>query len=195
MSAMLHRVAIWALAVLSLLAGLPAFAQNAGAQDYLIEMIIFRTTTLGGVAEDWTVAPTPRGFGPESARGNAAPTLVNVVGADQYKLSALDAQLRSSGVWRPLAHVAWIQTAGTWGARAGLALADLGIQVPGLSGTVYFDRGQQYGHLGFDLSWGTDPAYRIDEMRSIKYGEKQYFDHPAFGVIAIASPVRAATSQ
>ena len=30
--------------------------------------------------------------------------------------------------------------------------------------------------------------YTIKEMRSVKYNEKQYFDHPAFGVIAVVSP-------
>jgi hypothetical protein len=29
-------------------------------------------------------------------------------------------------------------------------------------------------------------------MRSVKYNERQYFDHPAFGVIAMVSPVSAA---
>jgi hypothetical protein len=28
-------------------------------------------------------------------------------------------------------------------------------------------------------------------MRSVKYNERQYFDHPAFGVIAVVSPIAA----
>ena len=34
--------------------------------------------------------------------------------------------------------------------------------------------------------------YAIKEMRSVRYNERQYFDHPAFGVIALVSPVSAA---
>ena len=50
-----------------------------------------------------------------------------------------------------------------------------------------------------DLTWNVSPItgpgaaqYTINEMRSVKYNERQYFDHPAFGVIAMVSPVSAA---
>jgi hypothetical protein len=43
-----------------------------------------------------------------------------------------------------------------------------------------------------DLSLSSGGAtYTIKEMRSVKYNERQYFDHPAFGVIALVSPIAA----
>jgi hypothetical protein len=37
-------------------------------------------------------------------------------------------------------------------------------------------------------------TYTIREMRSVKFNERQYFDHPAFGVLAVVSPVPAAAA-
>jgi len=31
----------------------------------------------------------------------------------------------------------------------------------------------------------------LRELRKVKFGEKNYFDHPGFGVIAIVSPAKA----
>jgi hypothetical protein len=56
---------------------------------------------------------------------------------------------------------------------------------------VYLERAT-YLHLGMDLSLNAGGIdYTIKEMRSVKYNERQYFDHPAFGVIAMVSPVGA----
>jgi len=40
-----------------------------------------------------------------------------------------------------------------------------------------------------NLTLSGDASFVINEMRSVKYNEKQYFDHPAFGVIALVSPL------
>jgi len=74
-----------------------------------------------------------------------------------------------------------VQSAANWGTHIGIALSDLGINSPGLSGTVYLERAT-YLHLGMDLSLNAGGIdYTIKEMRSVKYNERQYFDHPAFG--------------
>jgi hypothetical protein len=183
----IRRVCLWGL--LTLLTCSSEAQQTGSAPAYTVELIIFRTLS-PGAAEDWSAPPPGRGFGADSGHGGAAPQLLKVLPADQYKLSGLDARLRTSGAWRPLVHVAWTQTAAAWGgAHLGLTLQDLGINVPDLSGTIYLERGQ-FLHLGVNLMCGSAPTYVINEMRSVRYNDKQYFDHPAFGVIAMVTPVR-----
>jgi hypothetical protein len=55
---------------------------------------------------------------------------------------------------------------------------------------VYLERAPVYIHLGFDVQYQGAAAYTIKEMRSVKYNDKQYFDHPAFGIIAQVTPIR-----
>ena len=70
---------------------------------------------------------------------------------------------------------------------SGCTLEQLGIKVPGLTGSVFVERGQ-FLHLGFDLHLGENPTWSLSELRKVKFNEKNYFDHPGFGVIAIVSP-------
>jgi hypothetical protein len=168
-----------------------AHSQTAGAPLYEVEIVVFRASSVGA-GEDWSALPTARGFGNESTRGGT-PQVVRVLTAADYKLNAIETSLRGSGAWRPVAHAAWVQTAANWGTHVGIALADLGINTPGLSGMVYLERAT-YLHLGFNLSLSAGATYSIDEMRSVKYNEKQYFDHPAFGVIALVSPLQRAAA-
>ena len=167
-----------------------AAAQQTGGSLYMVELIVFRTTSVSG-NEDWSAMPAGRGFGNESTRGGT-PQVVRILAPGDYRLAPVDATLRSSGAWRPIAHAAWVQSAANWGTHIGIALSDLGINSPGLSGTVFLERAT-YLHLGVDLSLNAGGiVYAIKEMRSVKYNERQYFDHPAFGVIAMVSPVSAA---
>ena len=180
------------LALMALLSPLPAPAEQSGATQYWVEIIVFRDSSVGA-SEDWSAAPPGRGFGNESTRGGS-PQVLRVLPPGDYKLAGTEASLRSSGAWRPIAHAAWIQTAANWGTHIGIALSDLGINSPGLSGMVYLERAT-YLHLGVDLNLnGGGATYSINEMRSVKYNEHQYFDHPAFGVIAVVSPVSAAAA-
>jgi hypothetical protein len=190
----LKRTAFAALAALAMLASLatpePAAAQQAGGSLYIVELIVFRATSVSG-NEDWSAVPTGRGFGSESTRGGT-PQVVRILAPADYRLASVEATLHTSGAWRPIAHAAWVQSAANWGTHIGIALSDLGINSPGLSGTVYLERAT-YLHLGVDLSLNAGGVeYSIKEMRSVKYNERQYFDHPAFGVIALVSPVSAA---
>jgi hypothetical protein len=167
----------------------PAAAQQAGGSLYIVELIVFRATSVSG-NEDWSAVPNGRGFGNESTRGGT-PQVVRILAPGDYRLAPVEATLRTSGAWRPIAHAAWVQSAANWGTHIGIALSDLGINSPGLSGAVYLERAT-YLHLGLDLSLNAGGIdYSIKEMRSVKYNERQYFDHPAFGVIAMVSPVGA----
>jgi len=180
---------LWALA--ALIVPWRAFAQQLGTQ-YVVEIIVFRDSSVGA-PEDWNAAPPGRGFGNESTRGGA-PQVLRVLPPSDYRLAGVESTLRSSGSWHPIAHAAWVQTAANWGTHIGVPLADLGISSPGLSGSVYLERAT-YLHLGVELRLGAGTTnYTIDEMRSIKYNERQYFDHPAFGVIAVVSPISGAAA-
>jgi hypothetical protein len=105
-------------------------------------------------------------------------------------------------VYVPVAHTAWAQTASSWGTRAGFSLQKLGIEVPGLSGTVFLERGQ-WLHLGMSLTYAMaappqglgaapDTPFTINESRRVRFYERSYFDHPAFGVIALVTPAQGA---
>jgi hypothetical protein len=156
---------------------------------YEVEVVIFRTSAVPA-DEDWSAPVTGHGFGNGANRGGTPPSIVRMLAAGDYRLGNIEGGLRSSGAWHPLAHAAWVQTAANWGTHAGFSLADLGIDVPGLSGTVYLERAPIYMHLGFDVQYQGAATYTINEMRSVKYNDKQYFDHPAFGIIAVVTPIR-----
>jgi hypothetical protein len=175
------------LALMALASPSSAPAQQAGASLYAVEIIVFRASSVPA-NEDWSAPASGRGFGNETTRGGT-PQVLRVLAPGDYKLAATEASLRSSGAWRPIAHAAWVQSAANWGTHIGIALSDLGINSPGLSGMVYVERGT-YLHLGVNLSVaGGAATYTLNEMRSVKFNERQYFDHPAFGVIAVVSPV------
>jgi len=166
-----------------------ADAQQSGAALYGVEVIVFRASSVNA-AEDWDAVPAGRGFGSSANRGGAAPQVVKVLAPSDYRLGTIEATLKANGAWRPIAHAAWIQTAANWGSHAGIALADVGINAPALSGMVYLERAPIYVHLGFDVHLNAGATYSIKEMRSVRYNDKQYFDHPAFGIIALVTPIK-----
>ena len=152
-------------------------------------MLIFAPTT-APAGEDLARVAEGRGFGDAADAGTDAPTVLHTLDASQLQLGGLAAKLRASHLWRVLAHGGWVQTATDWPHHGGLALEDLGLRAEGLGGRIYVERGQ-YLHLGFDLQLGSTPAFTLRELRKVKFGEKNYFDHPGFGVIAIVSPAKA----
>ena len=164
-------------------------AQQTSAPLYGVEIIVFRNSSVGG-SEDWAAEPPGRGFGSSATRGGPAPQVLRVLAASDYRLGTIEATLKASGAWRPIAHAAWIQTAANWGTHSGIALADVGINVPDLNGMIYLERAPIYLHLGFDLHLSAGATYTIKEMRSVRYNDKQYFDHPAFGIIAVVTPIK-----
>jgi hypothetical protein len=182
----------------------PAPPPGPGSTVYNIEIIVFRATSALGGAEDWSAEAGARNIaGEESASGAA--TVGHFVGAlpsSVWQLGELENRLRSSGVYVPVAHTAWAQTASSWGTRAGFTLEKLGIEVPGLSGTVFLERGQ-WLHLGMSLTYAMaappqglgaapDTPFTINESRRVRFYERSYFDHPAFGVIALVTPTQGA---
>jgi len=179
-------------------------AQDAGP-TYNIELIVFRATAAQGGAEDWSAesaASDNTVAGAESGSGSSVGHFVSVLPTSQFQLSDIENKLRASGAYQPLAHVAWSQTASAWGTRAGFPVQKLGIDVPGLSGTVFLERGQ-YLHLGVALNYaesdppgglgaGAGTSFTMNQSRRIKFYERNYYDHPAFGVIALVTPAQGA---
>jgi hypothetical protein len=204
LAAALDRLACAALAAL-LLGAVPAagaagaaaptaplrLAQQSAATLYGVEVIVFRTSSVSSL-EDWDAVPPGRGFGTSAGRGGGTPQVLRVLTPADYRLGTLEATLKTSGAWHPVAHAAWIQTAANWGTHAGIALSDVGINVPGLSGMVYLERAPIYLHLGFDVRLSGAASYAIREMRSVRYNDRQYFDHPGFGIIAVVTPIKHA---
>jgi len=162
---------------------------QSGATLYGVEIIVFRASSVVAT-EDWGALPAGRGFGGSATRGGASAQVMRVLAPSDYRLNTIEATLKTSGAWRPVAHAAWIQSAANWGTHAGIALTDVGINVPGLTGMVYLERAPIYLHLGFDVHLSLGATYTIKEMRSVRYNDKQYFDHPAFGILAVVTPIK-----
>ena len=169
-------------------------------RQYYIELIVFRALKGMGSPEDWQAElnMAPAVSGSESPTGTGIGQLVSIVPASAYRLTPIWNALRVSPDYAPVAHAAWIQTASDWGTHAGFNLAELGIHVPGLKGLVYFERGT-YLHLGLTLDYtmqhppaglGAAPGttFVLNETRRIRFYQRNYFDHPAFGVIALVLP-------
>ncbi|HVH84168.1 MAG TPA: CsiV family protein [Steroidobacteraceae bacterium] len=183
-------------------AALPAASQESAGPVYNVEIIVFRTATADGVPENWSEEAGARSIaGDESASGSVqVGRFAGLLPPAAGQLNELESRLRASGTYLPVAHAAWSQTASSWGTRAGFAVGRLGIDVPGLSGNVYLEHGQ-FLHLGLSLTWAmqnppdglgaaSGTAFTLNETRRVRFYERNYYDHPAFGVIALVTPAQ-----
>jgi hypothetical protein len=191
----------------ALVASPPADSQDTPAgPTYNIELIVFRPVTAQSGAENWSAESAASEDSVAGAESGSSSSQVGHFGtilpASQFQLTEIESKLRASGAYMPIAHVAWSQTASAWGTRGGFPVQKLGIDVPGLSGTVFLERGQ-YLHLGMALNYampappgglGAAPGttFTMNQSRRIRFYERNYFDHPAFGVIALVTPAQGA---
>lgn len=179
----------------------PAPASSGPAYD--IEILIFRAKVALGQPENWAAETTASAIvaGGEASSGSGpAGNLLTVLPASNYRLTAIESRLRTSGTYLPVAHAAWVQTASAWGTHAGFPLESLGINVPGLTGVIFLERGQ-FLHLGMTLNYTMqDPppglnappgtTFVMNETRRVRFFQRNYYDHPAFGVVALVTPAR-----
>lgn len=191
-------------------AALPSLAQDTAAPAapagtiYNIEIIVFRANGASGSAEDWASESGTRTIAGDDTNSGAATVghFVAALPSTDWQLTEIENRLRASGSYTPVAHAAWSQTASAWGTRAGFTLQKLGIDVPGLSGNVFLERGQ-FLHLGMALTYAAanppqglaaapDTPFTLNEIRRIRFYDRNYFDHPAFGVIALVTPAQGA---
>jgi hypothetical protein len=200
----LALLAVFACALAEFAGALAAFAQDPAAPGYNIEIIVFRASSAQGGGENWSAeSASDNTVGEESSSGSSqVGHFIAALAPAQFQLTDIENKLRASGAYVPVAHVAWAQTASAWGTKAGFPLQKLGVDVPGLNGTVYLERGQ-YLHLGMALSYviasppaglgaGPGTAFSLNENRRVKFYERNYYDHPAFGVIALVTPAQGA---
>lgn len=175
---------------------LTAFALLANAQTlndggrYDVEIIVFRGNS--GSREDGAGrgAPPPRSASEAITNGPArAARYLGQLPRAKWRLDDVEAKLKAGG-FKPLVHTAWSQSSASWGSRAGLSVETLGIDVPGLTGNFLLERGSLL-HFGMNLRYAADAnatPQQLNEIRRVKFGEKQYYDHPTLGVIAIVTP-------
>lgn len=173
----------------------------APARVYTVELIVFRNLSGAGGAEDWGVKPVARR--PDSPDSPVTGRFVQSIPAAQFQLKDVAAKLRNTSNYQPIAHFAWQQTASSWGSGAGFTVAKLAGSVPGLSGLIYLEAGD-YLHLGMSLNYQTSSppeglgaapgtVFTLSESRRVKRFERNYYDHPAFGVIALVTPANTAS--
>lgn len=165
---------------------LPATPQSA-ADSYNIEIVVFRTGSSSADAEGSAADQAPGGSdGGDTAGAGGVARLIGPLPASSFTLGGVVERLRAAGGYQPIAHAGWTQTPSPWGSRSGFALSRVGVVADGLSGTTWLERGQ-YLHLGFSMTLG---RARINEIRRVRLGEKNYFDNPDFGVIAVVTAAR-----
>jgi hypothetical protein len=195
-------------------------AAPAGPSVYNVEVIVFRTSATLGSPENWNAEAAQAPAVPVAADGetgaaddattNSGGTaaqppgsrFVRVLTAAEFQLGDIEARLKSSGTYVPVAHVGWAQTASPWGSKESMNLRQLGFDDPQLTGTVTLERGQ-FLHLGFALNLaianpptglGAAPntTFVLNDNHRVKFYERNLFDAPAFGVIALVAPAQGA---
>jgi hypothetical protein len=166
-------------------AAAPAVAQTppSGSARYLVEMIAFRQP-----------GPAPKAMpaGPLS-QATAIAGRIEVLPETAWQLGAIEASLHRRD-YTVLAHTEWAAIVPANG-RTTARLEDVLAGPTPLAGSVAVQRGQ-YLFLGIDIDFAVPdgPTYSMRERRRVKFGERHYFDHPAFGLIAQITPSRGAAA-
>lgn len=192
----------------------PATAARASAARpvpvYRVELVVFRANAALGSPEDWAAEsgaglatstdadPDASGSSPAAGADSAPGSGVRLLPASEFQLDDVAARLRASGRYVPVAHIAWAQTASPWAKPIRIPVQSVGLDVQGITGSVALERGQ-FLHLALDLRYAMDdpppgldaPAgtvFVLDDSHRVRLRERNYFDHPAFGVIALVTP-------
>jgi hypothetical protein len=175
-------------------------AAAAGAADttttprtlYRVEVVIFRHNAPPAGSEDFTAPPEGRGFELNTRTPGALPAVVRLLDPSDLHMTTVARQLAGNPGTTLLAHAGWIQTPSVYRHHVGLPLDQLGINVPGLSGAIFLERGELL-HVGAQLqltAGGT--TYALSELRDrVRFNERHYLDNPAFGLIIEVGQVRA----
>jgi hypothetical protein len=163
----------------------PAAAPSGSSGTYAVEVIVFRAPG-GGAGAAPSAAPSR---GAADTAGTQVARYIGPLPGSRLQLGGARDKLARGG-YRILTHTGWVQTAASWGApRSGLPLERLGINVPGLSGSFQLERGSLL-HFGMTLRHSSDGGSpsQINEIRRIRFNERNYYDHPSIGVIAVVTP-------
>jgi hypothetical protein len=148
-----------------------------GATLYTVEVVVFRNG--GDAAAMASTATAP-----------AVSDDVEITPAATGKLNSAAAKLRSqSSGFKVLAHKAWTQVPTAWDSGRGPSATQVGLG-NGIDGRVSLERSSTYPlNLRLDVTVEDGGRrFRISEVhRNVKVGQIHYFDHPAFGVLAIVT--------
>ena len=205
LAAMIKRsVRILAIVTGLAIVGPPSLAQDS-MQVYDVELLIFKVNKSSATPEDWALeearakSSLPDTHDSEEAATTDVPAVPAVANdssiqpleASRYRMSAIEASLRRSANYQPLAYAAWSQPGFPLDSPRPVAIENFVDASTGLSGTVTVTRGT-YLHLVVDLTLksATDERRFVlrEHRRMRKSGEKHYLDHPEFGVIALITP-------
>jgi hypothetical protein len=151
----------------------------AGSARYLVEMLVFRQP--GSLPQPMPVAALPN---VATIAGRIEP-----LPETAWQLATAEQALARHGGYELLAHAAWAALVPPNG-RTTARLDDLLKEGTPLAGAVALQRGQ-YLFLGVEIDYQAAPGktFGLREKRRVKFSERHYFDHPAFGVIAqVTSP-------
>jgi len=162
----------------------------AAASLYTLEMIVFRNS--GSAAGEDTTAASNELLQDSDTGGNdgaRSARFGELLPATRRRMSDVAARLNAAGGHKVIGHVVWTQTASAWNTGSSISVEQLGLNGTGLTGVVRLERGS-YLHLGFNLVFAPTATtrYTLAQIRRIKLNERQYFDHPALGIIAQVAP-------
>ncbi len=150
-----------------------------GSARYLVEILVFRQP-----------GPLPKPA-PAAALPSVSPIAgrIELLPEHQWQLGAVEQALTRRN-YPLLAHTAWAAIVPPNG-RTTARLEDLLREGTPLAGSIALQRSQVL-LLSVDVDYlaGPGEAFGLREKRRIKFGERHYFDQPAFGIIAQVTPSR-----
>jgi hypothetical protein len=187
-------------------------AEPARLQEsaYHVELVIFRALAPLGIQEDWSVESERVGAGAaagEDDDGTVSATAgrvsVSSLSPAHFRLSAIESTLQRSRGYEVIGHIGWTQIAVPRGSGLTVDLSEVGLSGLPVQGSGTLERGK-YLYLRLDLAYAPSQApislvgdaqstgpvtFTLSQVRRVRPFERHYFDHPAFGVIALVSPV------
>jgi hypothetical protein len=194
----------------ALAAGLIVFGLAGAAPSpdtFNVELIVFRYNGTQASPENWDVPDTAVAQNPDTVApgGSASSPADNVrpLSSAQFQLAGTETALRRNSAYEPIAHFGYRVKTSEPDAGTPVRVEMLADAASGLSGTVSLQRGR-FLHLALDLAYTTanPPAkliadnatpgpltFHLHQDRRMRPFERHYFDHPAFGVVAIITPV------
>lgn len=161
-----------------------AFAGQAEARDYVVEVLVFERLAPG--ATEGNVWPTDPGWIKTENTSDLGSAEAVPVAAGQYALAGVAGDLESSGLFRPVYHTAWLQP--RYSSENGP-----GVRFTGGNGSVDVEGVMRmYAvrdvHIDIDLIFKGGVAdsvspggLRLRAQRRMKLNQINYLDHPLIG--------------
>ena len=196
-------------------ATLQSFAAEPVRLDtaFHVELVIFRPLTPLGVREDWAAEASGGHASPgtavddetgaDSTASGPGRLAVASLSPALYRLSGLESGLQRSRGYEVIGHIGWTQVAVPRGSGLAVDLSEVGLSGSQVQGTGTLERGKYLYlrlNLGFtpvdvpaslvgDVQGTGRVTFSLNQVRRVRPFERHYFDHPAYGVIALITPV------